>query len=438
MLHIAYGMERPLDPIVSHGRKVEKFGRPTPEIEGLVVATGLTPLIVCSVDAGDRGAISAFVERWHKETSSFHLLIRDLTITLDDVASLLHLPIIGVFHNFEPLHVDEAVIMLVELLEFSGEEARAETAQCHGGICTLVVATRYLSEEMREPTVDTCNSCSTGRQIADYIILLQCWIYEHFPNVHDSVTDDGYDETSPRAYQWLTMKAYMKGLTESPYRTRINALMITYGELRWGPIVVTLRSERVVRHFGYIQTIPPPPISATLSYEDIDDKWMHYSDHLAAAGQIFLMPRQCSGDYMEWFFRISHSFITPTQAADQPRHPLVPQHEAYVEPDISEVLVAARAGPSQAADPPRHAVDACEAIVERLECVLNLMMVIDVSCLCFQLNQCGVKLYRASECVVKSVNVVSRSNFNTHAFDYVLSILTTMYHTCVIDFSCTN
>ena len=115
-----------------HGRKVEKFGSPALEIEGLVVAIELTPLIACSVDTGDRGDISAFFEKWHKETSSFHPPVGELTITLDDVASLLHLSIIGTFHSFEPLHVDEAVIMLVELLEVSGEEARAETAQCHG------------------------------------------------------------------------------------------------------------------------------------------------------------------------------------------------------------------------------------------------------------------------------------------------------------------
>ena len=101
----------------SHGRKVQKFERSAPEIERLVVATGLSPLIACSVDTGDRGLISAFVERWHKKTSSFHLPVGELTITLDDVASLLHLPIIGAFRSFETLHVDEVVLMLVELLE---------------------------------------------------------------------------------------------------------------------------------------------------------------------------------------------------------------------------------------------------------------------------------------------------------------------------------
>ena len=59
------------------------------------------------------------MERWHKETSSFHLPVGEVTITFDDVASLLHLPIIGAFHSFKVLHMDEVVLLLVELLEVS-------------------------------------------------------------------------------------------------------------------------------------------------------------------------------------------------------------------------------------------------------------------------------------------------------------------------------
>jgi len=51
---------------------------------------------------------------------------------LDDVASLLHLPIVGKFHTFEPLHLDEAVLMFVDLLLVSPEAAKAETGHCHG------------------------------------------------------------------------------------------------------------------------------------------------------------------------------------------------------------------------------------------------------------------------------------------------------------------
>ena len=72
------------------------------------------------------------MERWHKETSSFHLPVGDVTITLDDVASLLYLPIIGASNSFETLHVDEVMLMLVELLKVNGDEAKVEIEQCHG------------------------------------------------------------------------------------------------------------------------------------------------------------------------------------------------------------------------------------------------------------------------------------------------------------------
>ena len=108
--------------------KVDKFGRSAPEIEGLVAATGLSPLIGCSVVTNDPRLIFAFFERWHRETSTFHLLVGELTITLDDVSSLLHLPISGAFHSFHALSVDEAIFLLTELLEMFAEEARAEIA----------------------------------------------------------------------------------------------------------------------------------------------------------------------------------------------------------------------------------------------------------------------------------------------------------------------
>jgi len=60
----------------SHGRKMAKFWRPAPDIEGLLAASGLSPLITCSLDIGNRGLMSAFMERWHKETSNFHFAHR--------------------------------------------------------------------------------------------------------------------------------------------------------------------------------------------------------------------------------------------------------------------------------------------------------------------------------------------------------------------------
>ncbi|XP_028186352.1 protein MAIN-LIKE 2-like [Glycine soja] len=159
----------------SHGRKVQKFGRPTIEIEGLVAITGLSLLIACSLDTGDRRLISTFVERWHKETSSFHLPIGELTITLDDMASLLQLPIICAFHSFNTFHGDKAV--LIQSVSYAWRDA------------VLV--------HMYDNLKDACKN--GGRQLVGYITLLQCWIYEHFPSIVEAFTDSNYDQRSPRA-----------------------------------------------------------------------------------------------------------------------------------------------------------------------------------------------------------------------------------------------
>ena len=75
-----------------------------------------------------------------------------MTITLDDVSSLLHLAITCVFHSFEPLHVDDVMFLLVELLEVSAEEARAETVQYNamGHMCDYPGCETYIRANMMQ------------------------------------------------------------------------------------------------------------------------------------------------------------------------------------------------------------------------------------------------------------------------------------------------
>lgn len=74
----------------------------------------------------DKGLISAFVERWHRDTNSFHLPIGEMTITLDDVSSLLHIPITGAFFSVNIFNKDDAAELLGELLGVSLAAAYAE------------------------------------------------------------------------------------------------------------------------------------------------------------------------------------------------------------------------------------------------------------------------------------------------------------------------
>ncbi|KAH1253886.1 Protein MAIN-LIKE 1 [Glycine max] len=407
------GEERPELKLSSHGRKVHSLGRLVPAIEGLIAGTGLSPLIACSVDTGDRGLLSAFVGRWHQETSSFHLPVGELTITLDDVSLLLHLPVIGDLHAFQPLHVDDAVQMLVDLLMVSTESARVETAQCRGPYVRLqwsatnvhvvylealrdlnmteryawgVAALVYMYDQLNDA------SLSHSRQLGGYITLLQCWIYEHFPSVAESTADQDYDEASPRACRWIAI------IRTPSYWERLDRLRISdvcwipYGEhrevrdfhvrscysglLRWGPIAVYYRSERVVRQFGYTKTIPAPPVDSWVSYDDIHDRWMHYEDHIVPAGEVCVMLGACSSDYMDWFFRISHPFMTPGHALDPLPHGHAPQPRVVPRAPQTDIPHVPEAGASStSAEEPRHAVEVCDDIVERLERHLSLGVV---------------------------------------------------------------
>ncbi|KAH1233731.1 Protein MAIN-LIKE 2 [Glycine max] len=406
--HVAHniwsGQERPDLKLVSHGRKVDKIGRPAPEIEGLIAGTGLSPLIRCSVITTDPGLISAFVE------STFHLPVGELTITLDDVASLLHLPITGALHTFEPLVTSDAIGLLTELLEASGPHVRLGwlrdlyQSQCRTrrwvvAACTyllhLVGCTLFANKSSTHVHVvhlkafrdlaqargfawgattlvhmyDHLNDASQAstRQLGGYITLLQCWIYEHFPIVHTSVVHDAYDDGSPRACRWLTGKAHMTGIKGVPYRRRLDALNVT--DVCWMP-------------YG------------SLTGDDIDDRWLHFSDHLVPSGELCVVPGQVAPDYMKWFFRISHPFITWTEETATPRHPPPPHHEEFVEPPIPEDL---------------------GAIAEDLERVINLRMVIEGTDLHDIMTRClrrarGDTAYEIGHCFASGYALLDHNN----------------------------
>ncbi|KAH1228562.1 Protein MAIN-LIKE 1 [Glycine max] len=336
--------------------EVAKFDRPALEIEGLVAVVGLSPLIAFSLDIGYRGLISGFVERWHKETSSFHLPIGEVTITLDDVASLLHLPIIGAFHSFEALHMNKVLLLLTELLEVSSEEARAKT--------WTVTARAYL------------------------LHLVGCTPFANksVTHVHVVFLDVFRDLIQSESYAWgVVALVHMYGNLNDPSKSS---------------------AKQLAGYITLLETIPPHPAAPTLCIEDIDDRWIQFFEYLAPVGQICVALGQCVTDYMEWFYMISHPFMSSAQPRDLPKHLPVLHDDTFIEPDIPQHPVVAGAmdealtdAPFHVEQPrhvvhpvvaramdealtdapahveqPRHAL-ACQAIAERLERLLNLRIV---------------------------------------------------------------
>jgi hypothetical protein len=76
-------------------------------------ATSLSWLHDTSYSQIDHDRLSAFAERWHEETSSFHLPFGEMTMTLDDVSCLLHLPIDGMLLSHESISRDDAMEMMM-------------------------------------------------------------------------------------------------------------------------------------------------------------------------------------------------------------------------------------------------------------------------------------------------------------------------------------
>jgi hypothetical protein len=80
---------------ISHRRKFRLFNKKLPNeawFHDRIAKTGLADLAKTGHMMVDPYLISAFAERWHEETSSFHMLTGEVTVTLDDVSCLLHLP----------------------------------------------------------------------------------------------------------------------------------------------------------------------------------------------------------------------------------------------------------------------------------------------------------------------------------------------------------
>ena len=119
--------------IQAHGKKMRQFRPDDARLATIVEQAGLSPLLHCCYDQLDGGLLGALVERWHPETSSFHLPVGEMTITLDDVVSLTHLKTDGVFFSPASLRSEDAWPHLRDLLGMTEYDAKKEVfTECKG------------------------------------------------------------------------------------------------------------------------------------------------------------------------------------------------------------------------------------------------------------------------------------------------------------------
>lgn len=134
-----------------HTSKLDQWTLTEKQIE-LVDQAGFGYLRLIPAISLDNPLISALVERWRRETNTFHLNVGEMTVTLKDVALLLGLaidgePVIGITHTTcnsvcerylgrapESSYTSGGMVKLSWLKEFFSycpEDAPLELIECH-------------------------------------------------------------------------------------------------------------------------------------------------------------------------------------------------------------------------------------------------------------------------------------------------------------------
>ena len=126
------------------------------EIRDTIEASGLISLVESSYRKVDRRLIGAFVDRWYEETSSFHLPCGEMTITLDDVSSLLHIPVTGTLIPWDKPNQADAVLLMTTYLGMTVEDAIQETSDIKSGAIRFNTLEELFIAQKRQRNWDNC------------------------------------------------------------------------------------------------------------------------------------------------------------------------------------------------------------------------------------------------------------------------------------------
>ena len=112
---------------LSHGQKVPLWQwqlNGSERFREWMSKSRLAPLVTASYRSVNKIIVSGFVERWQPETNTFHMPFGEMTITLDDVASIIGISVTGrtVSYN-DRMAYEEAQALLVDALGVESIEA---------------------------------------------------------------------------------------------------------------------------------------------------------------------------------------------------------------------------------------------------------------------------------------------------------------------------
>ncbi|XP_057415193.1 protein MAIN-LIKE 1-like [Lotus japonicus] len=279
-------------------------------VRQLLQQTGLYHLPWCGLPETDPAVVLALVEIWHEETSSFHMPFGEMTITLDDVSAILHLPTGSRFYTPGRGERDEVAALCAQLLGGSVAAYLAEfeaaggqnirfitlktmyTSAMDGGryedaariwLVNQLGATLFASKSGGYHTTvywigmledlgrvseyawgaialaslyEQLSRASRRKtaQIGGFTSLVLSWAYEYISSSVIIRTEvPGYTQDQPRAQRWSTSRIAHSGLDER----RVMLDELTVDDITWTPFEdhrdVRPRDPRAL-YSGYIRT----------------------------------------------------------------------------------------------------------------------------------------------------------------------------------------
>ncbi|XP_047167765.1 protein MAINTENANCE OF MERISTEMS-like [Vigna umbellata] len=372
--HVAYAISQGRDrgdilKLISHGKKVNKLGPCHKGIQHIVLNSNLMRLTEICYDYVDKGLLLGFIERWHFESSSFHLPIGEMSVTLDDVSTSLHQPVMGQMCDLEELDFEEAHTALVQLLGVDGGTTNAKMKDargpkvttlrlcCHSIFVALVgymifanksVSFICVSYLLLFRDVHACGRYAWGVAALAHLTLFQSWIYEHFPGMGRRRLVTSYDDTTPRAMRCQSpsqsstlaeIRSQLDALTYSgvvwhPYEGHQGiwpffGICMFSGWIRIGEILCRHLPERVLRQFGFQQDIPRSPTAVpNADIMTIDHVWLHFRAQVVSNVRHAASPSDSVNGYIQWFRRVSYPYIIVV--TNDARPALVPRQRPNV------------------------------------------------------------------------------------------------------------
>ncbi|KAK2415979.1 protein MAIN-LIKE [Trifolium repens] len=352
---------------MNNGKKVMDFDLPSSKLDWfwkVVNASGLRPLLKMNYPYVDWGLLTAFTERWQPETGTFHLPVGEMTITLDDVSCLLHIPI------SEKADLDE------EATEEEKEFYKDCTLRCF--FLYLLCSTLFTNKSSQYVDVifltylqdlDVINTWNWGASALAYLFkylekstripsgnhggyncLFQAWIMLHFPRFGAKYVHAKYNHRDPLAAKFYCMKE-----TQVPDEHRTILDRMDMDEVVWQPY----EDHRHVRPFqdyawysgwimcGTAMICPhlPEPFQ-NMSVENYVTEEMRG-------------PRTTKGfeyepGYIVWLFKVSHPKIWPPMGGSPPRpanlEVIIEENNANQKLDVFEICRKVRSKVTQKLD----------------------------------------------------------------------------------------